>query len=198
MSNFDLKKYLAEGRLLKEVGMEASFLPVDPIPGTTELTSDLFNSIKDKLITSGEKIINKIPKDQLMAMKSSVEKVIGPNFDKEDITMDNAKKIGKILMSQLNEESSQTDQDRLYKSYKAGYTNFNPKDYKSQSVGVGPNFADTLADTLIAIGFGALVTSPFFAATGVIAIGGLIAMVVAFIIGGVFGDKSYARSHTNY
>jgi hypothetical protein len=171
MSNFDLRKYLAEGRLLKEVGMEASFLPVDPIPGTTELTSDIFNSIKNKLITSGEKIINKIPKDQLMAMKSSVEKVMGPSFDKEDITIDNAEKVGKILMSQLNENSSFTE-----------------------GVPVEPNFADAIANILVTIGGGALITSPLFASTGVIAIGGLIAMVVAFIIGGVFGDKSYARS----
>ena len=72
MSNFDLRKYLAEGRLLKEVGMEASFLPVDPVRGSAEL----FSSIKNELMASGEEIINKIPKDQLMIMKSAAEKIL--------------------------------------------------------------------------------------------------------------------------
>jgi hypothetical protein len=175
MSNFDLRKYLAEGRLYKEAGGDMQSLPVDPIPGTTELTSDIFNSIKNKLIASGEKIINKIPKDQLMAMKSSVEKVMGPSFDKEDITIDNAEKVGKILMSQLNENAPTTE-----------------------GVPVEPNFADAIANILVTIGGGALIASPLFASTAIIAIGGLIAMVIAFIIGGVFGDKSYARSHTDY
>ena len=99
MSNFDLRKYLAEGRLYTEAGGDMQSLPVDPIPGTAEL----FSSIKDKLMASGEEIINKIPKDQLMAMKSAAEKVLGPGFGKEDITINNAKRVGKILVSQLNE-----------------------------------------------------------------------------------------------
>ena len=99
MSNFDLRKYLAEGRLLKEIGMEASFLPSDPVRGSAEL----FSSIKNELMASGEEIINKIPKDQLMIMKSAAEKILGPSFGKEDITINNAKKVGKILISQLNE-----------------------------------------------------------------------------------------------
>ena len=99
MSNFDLRKYLAEGRLLKEIGMEASFLPSDPVRGSAEL----FSSIKNELMASGEEIINKIPKDQLMIMKSAAEKILGPSFGKEDITINNAKKVGKILISHLNE-----------------------------------------------------------------------------------------------
>ena len=99
MSNFDLRKYLAEGRLYTEAGGDMQSLPVDPIPGTAEL----FSSIKDKLMASGEEIINKIPKDQLMIMKSAAEKVLGPEFGKEDITINNAKRVGKILVSQLNE-----------------------------------------------------------------------------------------------
>jgi hypothetical protein len=167
MSNFDLKKYLAEGRLLKEVGMEASFLPVDPIPGSTQVYSDFFDSVKDKLMDSGEKLLKKIPKDQLIVMKSAAEKVLGPEFGKEDITMDNAKKVGKILMSRLNETTE-------------------------------GNFADAIANMLVGLGMTALVASPFFDATGAVAIGGLIAMVVAFIIGKAFGDPTHARSHSDY
>jgi len=89
--------------LLKEAGGEMQFLPSDPIPGTVELTSDIFNSIKSKLMSSGKEIINKIPKDQLIAMKSAAEKVLGPGFGKEDLTIDNAEKVGKVLMSKLNE-----------------------------------------------------------------------------------------------
>ena len=141
--------------LLKEVGMEASFLPVDPVPGTAELTSNLFNSLKNKLMASGEKIINKVPKDELMAMKSAAEKVLGPGFGKEDITMDNAEKVGKVLMSRLNEG----------------------------------NIADTIGSILALVGMGAG-TFGFSSGDAPVAIAGLVAMILGYIIGQTFGDDN--------
>ena len=155
MSNFDLRKYLAEGRLYTEAGGDMQSLPVDPIPGTTELTSDLFNSIKDKLMASGEEIINKIPKDQLMAMKSAAEKVLGPGFGKEDITINNAKRVGKILVSQLNEG----------------------------------NIADTIGSILSIIGMGAGIFG--VRSNNIpVAVVGLVAIVLGYIIGQTFGDDN--------
>jgi len=49
MSNFDLRKYLAEGRLYTEAGGEMQLLPVDPIPGTPQVYSDIADEIVDKL-----------------------------------------------------------------------------------------------------------------------------------------------------
>jgi len=141
--------------LLKEIGMEASFLPVDPVPGTAELTSNLFNSLKNKLMASGEKIINKVPKDELMAMKSAAEKVLGPGFGKEDITMDNAEKVGKVLMSRLNEG----------------------------------NIADTIGSILAFVGMGAG-TFGFSSGDAPVAIAGLVAMILGYIIGRTFGDDN--------
>ena len=141
--------------LLKEAGGEMQFLPSDPIPGTTELTSDIFNSIKNKLMASGKEIINKAPKDQLMAIKSAAEKVLGPGFGKEDITMDNAEKVGKVLMSQLNEA----------------------------------NTADTIGGILALGGMATGITAAALLSAPV-AIGGLVAMVLGYIITQTFGDDN--------
>jgi len=141
--------------LLKEAGGEMQFLPSDPIPGTTELTSDIFNSIKNKLMASGKEIINKVPKDQLMAIKSAAEKVLGPGFGKEDITMDNAEKVGKVLMSQLNEA----------------------------------NMADTIGGILALGGMATGITAAALLSAPV-AIGGLVAMVLGYIITQTFGDDN--------
>ena len=141
--------------LLREIGMEASFLPVDPVPGSAELTSNIFNSIKNKLMASGEKVINKVPKDELMAMKSAAEKVLGPGFGKEDITMDNAEKVGKVLMSRLNEG----------------------------------NIADTIGGILALVGMGAGIFG--VRSNNIpVAVVGLVAIVLGYIIGQTFGDPN--------
>jgi hypothetical protein len=141
--------------LLKEAGGEMQFLPSDPIPGTVELTSDIFNSIKNKLMSSGKEILNKIPKDQLIAMKSAAEKVLGPGFSKEDLTIDNAEKVGKVLMSKLNEA----------------------------------NMADTIGGILALVGMGTGITAAALLSAPV-AIGGLVAMILGYIIKQTFGDDN--------
>jgi len=130
------------------------FLPSDPIPGTAELTPDIFDSIKDKLMASGKKLLNKIPKNELEIMKSAAEDIVGPDFGLEDITMNNAKKVGKLLTSRLTEE----------------------------------NLGDKIGGILGMLGFGALTGAYIFGST--IAIAGLIAMVVGYIIGNTFGDPN--------
>jgi hypothetical protein len=140
--------------ILREAGGEMQFLPSDPIPGTAELTPDIFDSIKDKLMASGKKLLNKIPKNELEIMKSAAEDIIGPDFGLEDITMNNAKKVGKLLTSRLTEE----------------------------------NLGDKIGGILGMLGFGALTGAYIFGST--IAIAGLIAMVVGYIIGNTFGDPN--------
>ena len=141
--------------LLKEAGGEMQFLPSDPIPGTTELTSDIFNSIKDKLIDSGKKLISKIPKNELEIMKSAAEDIIGPDFGLEDITMDNAKKVGKLLTSRLTED----------------------------------NLGDKIGGILALVGMGTGITAAALLSAPV-AIGGLVAMILGYIIKQTFGDDN--------
>jgi hypothetical protein len=113
MSNFDLRKYLAEGRLLKEVGMEASFLPVDPIPGTTQVYSDIANKIIDKLegfynSSEFDSIANKIEqslddKTKMALVKATQPKLSGglENFLKSSVKQN--------VKSSINEDNMMED-----------------------------------------------------------------------------------------
>jgi hypothetical protein len=113
MSNFDLRKYLAEGRLLKEVGMEASFLPVDPIPGTTQVYSDIANKIIDKLegfynSSEFDSIANKIEqslddKTKMALVKATQPKLSGglENFLKSSVKQN--------VKSSINEDDMMED-----------------------------------------------------------------------------------------
>ena len=96
-----------------------------------------------------------IPKDQLIAMKSAAEKVLGPGFSKEDLTIDNAEKVGKVLMSKLNEA----------------------------------NMADTIGGILALVGMGTGITAAALLSAPV-AIGGLVAMILGYIIKQTFGDDN--------
>jgi hypothetical protein len=148
--------------LLKEAGGEMQFLPSDPIPGTAELTSDVFDSIKNKLISSGKKLLNKIPKDELKIMKSAAEDIVGPDFGLEDITMDNAKKVGKLLTSRLTED----------------------------------NLGDKIGGILGVLGLGTAIVGVNVA--GVVAIAGLVAMLVGYIIGQTFGSGPYSGTGSSF
>jgi len=148
--------------LLREAGGEMQFLPSDPIPGTAELTSDVFDSIKNKLISSGKKLLNKIPKDELKIMKSAAEDIVGPDFGLEDITMDNAKKVGKLLTSRLTED----------------------------------NLGDKIGGILGVLGLGTAIVGVNVA--GVVAIAGLVAMLVGYIIGQTFGSGPYSGTGSSF
>jgi hypothetical protein len=148
--------------LLKEAGGEMQFLPSDPIPGTAELTSDIFDSIKNKLLSSGKKLLNKIPKDELKIMKSAAEDIVGPDFGLEDITMDNAKKVGKLLTSRLTED----------------------------------NLGDKIGGILGVLGLGTAIVGVNVA--GVVAIAGLVAMLVGYIIGQTFGSGPYSGTGSSF
>jgi hypothetical protein len=113
MSNFDLRKYLAEGRLLKEIGMEASFLPVDPIPGSTQVYSDIANKIMDKLegfynSSEFDSIANKIEqslddKTKMALVKATQPKLSGglENFLKSSVKQN--------VKSSINEDNMMED-----------------------------------------------------------------------------------------
>ncbi len=113
MSNFDLRKYLAEGKLLKEIGMEASFLPVDPIPGTTQVYSDIANKIIDKLegfynSSEFDSIANKIEqslddKTKMALVKATQPKLSGglENFLKSSVKQN--------VKSSINEDDMMED-----------------------------------------------------------------------------------------
>jgi len=148
--------------ILREAGGEMQFLPSDPIPGTAELTSDIFDSIKNKLISSGKKLLNKIPKNELEIMKSAAEDIIGPDFGLEDITMDNAKKVGKLLTSRLTED----------------------------------NLGDKIGGILGVLGLGTAIVGVNVA--GVVAVAGLVAMLVGYIIGQTFGSGPYGGMDGSY
>jgi len=148
--------------ILREAGGEMQFLPSDPIPGTAELTSDIFDSIKNKLISSGKKLLNKIPKNELEIMKSAAEDIVGPDFGLEDITMDNAKKVGKLLTSRLTED----------------------------------NLGDKIGGILGVLGLGTAIVGVNVA--GVVAVAGLVAMLVGYIIGQTFGSGPYGGMDGSY
>jgi hypothetical protein len=113
MSNFDLRKYLAEGKLLKEIGMEASFLPVDPIPGSTQVYSDIANKIIDKLegfynSSEFDSIANKIEqslddKTKMALVKATQPKLSGglENFLKSSVKQN--------VKSSINEDNMMED-----------------------------------------------------------------------------------------
>jgi hypothetical protein len=97
MSNFDLRKYLAEGRLYKEAGGDMQSLPVDPIPATPQVYSDIVNNLIDKLegfynTSEFENIANKIKqsldnKDKMALVKAVQPKLSGglENFLKSSV-----------------------------------------------------------------------------------------------------------------
>ena len=85
MSNFDLRKYLAEGRLYTEAGGDMQSLPVDPIPGTPQLYSDIADEIIDKLkgfYNSSEfnSIANKIEQSLDNKTKIALVKAVQPKL----------------------------------------------------------------------------------------------------------------------
>ncbi len=85
MSNFDLRKYLAEGRLYKEAGGDMQSLPVDPIPGTTQIYSDIVNNLIDKLeefynTSEFENIANKIKQSLDNEDKMALVKAVQPKL----------------------------------------------------------------------------------------------------------------------
>jgi hypothetical protein len=85
MSNFDLRKYLAEGRLYKEAGGDMQSLPVDPIPGTTQMYSDIVNNLIDKLeefynTSEFENIANKIKQSLDNEDKMALVKAVQPKL----------------------------------------------------------------------------------------------------------------------
>ena len=85
MSNFDLRKYLAEGRLYTEAGGDMQSLPVDPIPGTPQLYSDIADEIIDKLkgfYNSSEfnSIANKIEQSLDNKTKMALVKAVQPKL----------------------------------------------------------------------------------------------------------------------
>jgi hypothetical protein len=113
MSNFDLRKYLAEGRLYTEAGGDMQFLPVDPIPGTTQVYSDIANKIIDKLegfYNSSEfnSIVNKIEqslddKTKMALVKATQPKLSGglENFLKSSVKQN--------VKSSINEDNMMED-----------------------------------------------------------------------------------------
>jgi hypothetical protein len=85
MSNFDLRKYLAEGRLYTEAGGDMQSLPVDPIPGTPQVYSDIADKIIDKLegfYNSSEfnNIANKIAQSLDDKTKITLVKAVQPKL----------------------------------------------------------------------------------------------------------------------
>jgi hypothetical protein len=74
------------------------------------LNEGIIDTIKDKMVSMGKKLLNKFAPEELASMKAAAEKVLGPNYSKEDITLDKAKEIGKIISGGLD-ESQELDEN---------------------------------------------------------------------------------------
>ena len=113
MSNFDLRKYLAEGRLYTEAGGDLQSLPVDPIPATPQLYSDIADKIIDKLkgfYNSSEfnNIANKIEQSLDDKTKMTLVKAIQPKLSGglENFLKSSAKQ---NIISSINEDNMMED-----------------------------------------------------------------------------------------
>jgi len=78
------------------------------------LNEGIIDTIKDKLMSVGKKLLSKFSPEEQASMKAAAEKVLGPNYSKEDITLDKAKEIGKIISGGLD-ESQQLDENLIKK-----------------------------------------------------------------------------------
>jgi len=74
------------------------------------LDEGIIDTIKDKIVSVGKKLLGKFSPEEQASMKAAAEKVLGPNYNKEDITIDKAKEIGKIISGGLD-ESQQLDEN---------------------------------------------------------------------------------------
>jgi hypothetical protein len=115
MSNFDLRKYLAEGRLYTEAGGDMQSLPVDPIPGTPQVYSDIVNKIMDKLegfynTSEFKNIVDKIEQSLDDKTKMALVKAVQPklsggieNFIKSSIKQNVKSSINEVDMGDIVE-----------------------------------------------------------------------------------------------
>ena len=113
MSNFDLRKYLAEGRLYTEAGGDMQSLPVDPIPSTPQVYSDIADKIIDKLkgfYNSSEfnNIANKIEQSLDDKTKMTLVKAVQPKLSGglENFLKSSAKQ---NIKSSINEDNMMED-----------------------------------------------------------------------------------------
>jgi len=74
------------------------------------LNEGIFDKVKDKVMSVGKKLLSKFAPEELESMKAAAEKVLGPNYSKEDITLDKAKEIGKVISGGLD-ESQELDEN---------------------------------------------------------------------------------------
>ena len=79
-------------------------------PEDEMLDEGILDTIKDKMVSVGKKLLSKFSPEDQASMKAAAEKVLGPNYSKEDITLDKAKEIGKIISGGLD-ESQELDEN---------------------------------------------------------------------------------------
>ena len=83
----------------------------DPLAENGEMLDEgLLDTVKDKVMSVGKKLLSKFAPEELASMKAAAEKVLGPNYSKEDITLDKAKEIGKVISGGLD-ESQELDEN---------------------------------------------------------------------------------------
>ena len=83
----------------------------DPLAENGEMLDEgLLDTVKDKVLSMGKKLLSKFAPEELTSMKAAAEKVLGPNYSKEDITLDKAKEIGKVISGGLD-ESQELDEN---------------------------------------------------------------------------------------
>ena len=129
MSNFDLRKYLAEGRLYTEAGGDMQSLPVDPIPATPQVYSDIADKIIDKLkgfYNSSEfnSIANKIEQSLDDKTKMTLVKAVQPKLSGglENFLKSNVKQ---NIKSSINEDNMMEDIAYAALNFIRGFTKVN-------------------------------------------------------------------------
>ena len=103
MDNFNLKKFLVENKLTSNSKLLTVY-------EGEMLDEGILDTIKDKMVSMGKKLLSKFSPEDQASMKAAAEKVLGPNYSKEDITLDKAKEIGKIISGGLD-ESQELDEN---------------------------------------------------------------------------------------
>ncbi len=122
MSTDDAQVYL--GGIMRDYDIEMG--PVGDVPGfegtmdaldalsireeDEMLNEGILDTIKDKMVSVGKKLLSKFSPEEQASMKAAAEKVLGSNYSKEDITLDKAKEIGKIISGGLD-ESQELDEN---------------------------------------------------------------------------------------
>lgn len=137
MENFDLRKYLAEGKLYKT---EEQLLE--------EGLVDVFNKAKSFIMNKGQQFYDylksKLDQNTFNTYLQAAKDVVGDNPTEADFTLDNLKKISSKLQSQLNIKPDEV-------SVEDGELTVNESYLEESVIGWGKLFAGSIMTALVGL-----------------------------------------------